>query len=61
MVLVWNPEGRRTLEKPSIRRRIILKSICERFSGWGHRLIDLAQDRYRWWAVVNVVMNLRVP
>ena len=23
--------------------------------------IDVAQDRYRWWALVNVIMNLRVP
>jgi hypothetical protein len=23
--------------------------------------IDLTQDRGRWWAVVNTVMNLRVP
>jgi hypothetical protein len=23
--------------------------------------IELAQDRDRWWALVNVVMNLQVP
>jgi hypothetical protein len=24
-------------------------------------LMDLAEDRERWWALVNAVMNLRVP
>jgi hypothetical protein len=28
--------------------------------GWGHEWIDLAQDRDRWWAVLNAVMILRV-
>ena len=23
--------------------------------------IDLAEDRERWWALVNMVMNIRVP
>jgi len=23
--------------------------------------IDLAQDRDKWWALVNVIMNLQVP
>jgi hypothetical protein len=29
--------------------------------GWGMDLIELAKDRDRLWAVVNAVMNLRVP
>jgi len=29
---------------------------------WGDTdWIDLAQDRYRWWPLVNAIMNLRVP
>jgi hypothetical protein len=48
------------LEDPGVDGRIILKWISERLDGsmdW----IDLAQDRDRWRAVVNTVMNLRVP
>jgi hypothetical protein len=48
------------LEDPGIDGRIILKWIFERLGG-GVDWIDLAQDRDRWRALVNTVMNLRVP
>jgi hypothetical protein len=43
--------------------RIILKWICKGLDGGGGGMnwIDLAQDRDRWWALVNTVMNLQVP
>jgi hypothetical protein len=28
---------------------------------WVIDWIEMAKDRDRWWALVNVVMNLRVP
>jgi hypothetical protein len=60
-VLVGKPEGKRPLGRP--RRRWIdnikldLLEIGVNVLDW----IGLAQDRYRWIALVNSVMNLRVP
>jgi len=51
------------LEDPGIDGRIILRWIF-RSGMWGYGLmdwIDLAQDRDRWQALVNAVMNLWVP
>jgi hypothetical protein len=48
------------LEDPGVNGRIILSWIFERFDR-GTEWIDLAQDRDGWRAVVNTVMNLRVP
>jgi hypothetical protein len=48
------------LEDPGVDGRVILKWIFERLDG-GIDWIDLAQDRDMWRALVNAVMNLRVP
>jgi hypothetical protein len=48
------------LEDPGVDGRIILKRILEKWDG-GMDWIDLAQDRDRWQALVNAVMNLWVP
>jgi hypothetical protein len=47
------------LGDPRVDGRIILKSI-KKWDG-GIDWIELTQDRDRWRAVVNAVMNLRVP
>jgi hypothetical protein len=48
------------LGDPGVDGRIILKWSFKKWDG-GMDWIELAQDRDRWRAVVNSVMNLRVP
>jgi len=48
------------LEDPGIDRRIILRWICRNWDG-GMDWIKVAQGRDRWWALVDTVVNLRVP
>jgi hypothetical protein len=59
-VLVGKPEGKRPLGRPRRRWEDGTKMDLGE-TGWeGVEWIHLAQDRGRWRAVVNVVMNLRV-
>ena len=48
------------LKNLAVDGRVILKWILGKWDG-GKDWIDLAQDRDWWRAVVNAVMNLRVP
>jgi hypothetical protein len=59
-VLMGKPEGKRPLGRPR-RRWEDEFSMDLREIGWGSvDWIQLAQDRDRWRALVNTVMNLRV-
>jgi hypothetical protein len=61
ILFLGKPEGKRPLGRP--RRRWInnVKMDLLEIGLGGVDWIGLAQDRYRWRALVNAVMNLRVP
>jgi hypothetical protein len=59
--LVGKPEGRRPLGRLRCRWEDNIKMDLLEFGWGGMDWINLAQDRDRWRALVNAVMNLRVP
>jgi hypothetical protein len=60
-LLVGKPDGKRPLGRP---RRSWIDNIKVYLLEIGVNVVDwigLAQDRYRWRALVNSVINLRAP
>jgi hypothetical protein len=60
-ILVAKPGSKRPLGRP--RRRWVdnIKMDLREIGRDGVNWIDLSQDRDQWMALVNTVMNLRVP
>ena len=60
-VLVGKPEAKSPLGRPRRRWEENIKMDLQEVGCGGMDWIELAQDRDRWRALVNAVMNLRVP
>jgi hypothetical protein len=60
-ILVGKPEGKRPLGRPRCISVENVKMDLREIQWDGRDWIELAQDRDQWRALVNTVMNLRVP
>jgi len=58
-ILVGKPEGKRRVVRPRRRWEDNIKVDLQYTGCGGMDWIELAQDRDRWQALVNAVMNLR--
>jgi hypothetical protein len=59
--ILGKPEGMRPLGRSRCRWKDNIKMDLQKVGCGGMDWIELAQDRDRWRALVNAVMNLRVP
>jgi hypothetical protein len=60
-VLVGKPEGKRPLGRPRLRCEDNIKMDIKEVGCGDMDMTELTQDRDRWWALLNAVVNLRVP
>jgi len=58
---VGKPEGKRPLGSLRSRWEGNIKMDLQKVGCGDMDWIELAEDRDRWWALVNAVMNLQVP
>jgi hypothetical protein len=59
--LVGKPEGKRPLGRPRNRWVDNIKIGLKKIEWGGMSWTELAQNRDQWRALVNTVMNLRIP
>ena len=60
-VLMGKPEGKRPLGRPRRRWEGNIKMDLQEVGGGHGDRMELAQDRYRWGALVGTVRNFQVP
>jgi hypothetical protein len=61
MISVGKPKRKKPLGRPRRRWEDNIKMDLREIGWGGMDWIDLAQDRDQWRALVNTIMNLRVP
>jgi hypothetical protein len=60
-ISVGKPEGKKPLGRPRYRWEDNIRMNLKKIGWGGMDWIDLAQDRDQWRALVNTVLNFRVP
>lgn len=57
-VLVGKPAGKRQLGRPTLRREEVIKVNLQEIGWEVMDWINLAYNRDRWWAVLNIIVDI---